>query len=123
MAILLTFNSTVACFAKSKKKPIVQTKQKIEFTTKDKHILVGDLHVAIPSTNKPLVVLLHSFGLNAYSWGDFPEKLRQKGYNVLAMDLRGHSRSIYNEKLKIKSRFKFKIQDWQKLPKDVGESV
>ena len=93
--------------AKPKKKKLVSTKHKIEFVTRDKFILVGDLYLASQETNKPLIVLLHSFSLNAKTWTDMAESLRVKGYNVLAMDLRGHGRSLYNENLKIKSRFYF----------------
>ena len=104
-----------------KKKPI--TKHKIEFTTKDKFILVGDLYIANPKTNKPLIVMLHSFSLNALHWKEPAQNLRSKGYNVLAMDLRGHARSVYRENLKIKSRYKFTNDDWAKLPGDVVESI
>lgn len=107
--------------AKTKNK--ISTKQKIEFTTKDKFILVGDLYLAQPKTDKPLVVLLHSYGLSARYWGELPEKLRLKGYNVLAMDLRGHARSVYTDKLKLKSRYNFSKENWQKLPNDVVQSV
>ncbi len=118
---LLCFFCSANAATTKKKKP--KTKHKIEFVTKDKHILVGDLYIASPPTNKPLVVMLHSFSLNALSWQPIAQALRLKGYNVLAMDLRGHSRSVYNEKLKIKSRFKFTNEDWQKLPNDVLESI
>lgn len=120
VCLLALLNGANAATSK-KKKP--KTKHKIEFVTKDKHILAGDLYIANPPTNKPLVVMLHSFSLNALSWQPIAQQLRLKGYNVLAMDLRGHSRSVYNEKLKIKSRFKYTNSDWQKLPEDVIESI
>ena len=104
-----------------KKQP--STKHKIEFVTRDKFILVGDLYIATEQTNKPLVVLLHSFSMNAQVWKDMAQNLRLKGYNVLAMDLRGHGRSVYNEQLKLKSRFYYKNDTWAKLPKDVVDSV
>lgn len=106
--------------AKAKK---VQTKHKIEFTTKDKFILGGNIYLANPKTDKPLVVALHSFSLNGNAWATLAEKLRLRGYNVLAMDLRGHGKSIYNENLKVKTRYNFTYQDWQKLPKDVVDSI
>lgn len=109
--------------AKPKKKKPISTKHKIEFVTRDKFILVGDLYLATPETNKPLVICLHSFSMNAQVWKNLAENLRLKGYNVLAMDLRGHGRSIYNENLKIKSRYYYKQDTWQKLPKDVYDAV
>ncbi len=108
-------------YAAAKKE--ASTKHKIEFTTKDKFILSGDLYIANKKSNKPLVVALHSFSLNAKNWSDLAQNLRLKGYNVLAMDLRGHGRSIYNENLKLRSRYKFTKKDWQKLPNDVIASI
>ena len=111
------------CEAKQQKKKKIQTKHKIEFVTKDKFILVGDLYLANKESNKPLVVGLHSFALNGLVWSDIAQDLRLKNYNVLAMDLRGHGRSVYNEKLKIKSRYRYTQEDWAKLPDDVLESI
>ena len=108
-------------YAAKKKEPV--TKHKIEFVTKDRFILSGDIYLASQESKKPLVVALHSFSLNSKSWVKLAENLRLKGYNVLAMDLRGHGKSIYNENLKLKSRYKFNKNDWQKLPNDVIESI
>lgn len=122
--VLFVFSSfCLTSEAKPKKKKKVQTKHKIEFVTKDKFILVGDLYLAANESNKPLVVGLHSFALNGLVWSDIAQDLRLKNYNVLTMDLRGHGRSVYNEKLKIKSRYKFTQEDWAKLPEDVVESI
>ena len=115
--VLLLFSIMTLAEAKPKKKKTISTKHKIEFVTRDKFILVGDLYIASQQTNKPLVVLLHSFSLNAQVWKEMAENLRLKGYNVLAMDLRGHGRSVYNEQLKLKSRFYYKNDTWAKLPK------
>ena len=109
--------------ALAKKTKAPTTKHKIEFVTKDKFILVGDLYLATPATDKPLVVMLHSFGVSSKIWKDLAETLRKKGYNCLAMDLRGHGRSVYTEQLKLRSRYKFTTADWQKLPNDVIESI
>ena len=108
---------------KPKKKKVISTKHKIEFVTRDKFILVGDLYVANPATDKPLVICLHSYSMNANVYSKLAEDLRLRGYNVLAMDLRGHGRSVYNENLKLKSRYYYKNDTWQKLPKDVIDSI
>ncbi len=42
------------------------------------------------------VVLLHSLGYNSQWWGNLEQDLLDKGYAVLAIDLRGHGASIYN---------------------------
>ena len=121
--VLLLFSFMNLAQAKPKKKKPPSTKHKIEFVTRDKFILVGDLYLASEPSSKPLVVLLHSFSMNAQVWKDMAQNLRLKGYNVLAMDLRGHGRSVYNEQLKLKSRFYYKNDTWAKLPKDVIDSI
>ena len=121
--VILVLFCTMCNVAFAKKQKAPTTKHKIEFTTKDNFILVGDLYLANPATNKPLVVMLHSFGVSAKVWGNIAEELRQKGYNCLAMDIRGHGRSVYNDQLKLKSRYRFTANDWQKLPNDVIESI
>lgn len=110
-----------AVFALEKTKS--QTKHKIEFTTKDGFILSGDLYLATPASNKPLVVCMHSFSLNSFTWEKLASILRLKGYNVLAMDMRGHGRSVYDKKLKVFSRYQFTAEDWLKLPKDTIQSI
>ena len=123
--VSLLFSSLTLCEAKPKKtkKPVITTKHKVEFTTRDKFILVGDMFLAQPETDKPLVVFLHSYATNAQVWKDIAESLRKKGYNVLTMDLRGHGRSVYNNKLKLKSRYYFTNADWKKLTADIVDSV
>ncbi len=118
--LVFALNLCYAAPKKSAKKPL---KHKIEFTTRDKFILVGDLYMPANPTDKPLVICLHSYAMNAQAWSDLALNLRQKGYSVLAMDLRGHGRSVYNENLKLKSRFYYSRETWQKLPKDVIDSI
>ncbi len=122
LLIFVMFLCFGSAFAAKKKKEI-PVKHKIEFVTKDKFILSGDIYFALNRSNKPLVILLHSFGLNSSTWKDLAMALRQKDFNVLAMDLRGHGRSVYNENLKLKSRYKFTQDEWRKLPDDVIQSV
>ena len=65
------------------------------------------------------VVLLHSIGYNSQWWGDLPSKLLEKGYAVLAIDLRGHGKSIYNAKLGKISWKNLKNSGFAKYPDDV----
>ena len=116
IGLIIFFACATDNIALAKKAKLQVTKHKIEFVTKDRYILVGDLYLAKHASNKPLVVMLHSFGVNSKVWKELAEELRLKDYNCLAMDLRGHGRSIYTERLKRKSRYKFKASDWQKLP-------
>ena len=65
------------------------------------------------------VVLLHSLGYNSQWWESLPMELLEKGYAVLAIDLRGHGNSIYNSKLTKISWKNLKNSAFQKYPEDV----
>jgi dienelactone hydrolase len=54
----------------------------------------------------PTVLLLHMLGANKESWGKFAPQLQQAGFNVLAIDLRGHGDSGGQP-------------DWDKAPDDI----
>ena len=65
------------------------------------------------------VVLLHSLGYNSQWWENLPNELLDKGYAVLAIDLRGHGKSIYNSRL-IKNSWKnLKNSAYSKYPDDI----
>lgn len=67
--------------------------EKISFTTSDGVRLVSFYWEA---TGDRAVILAHQFARDKSSWGDLPEKLRQAGFSVLALDLRGHGESDLN---------------------------
>ena len=67
----------------------------------------------------PTVILLHSLGYNSQWWSDLPKDLLEKGYAVLAIDLRGHGASIYNSKLAKTSWKNMKNSAFSKCPDDV----
>lgn len=124
--LILFFGFTLlgadAAQKKKVKKPKIKTKVEIE--TKDGFLLNGDLYFAPQKKPpRPLVVLLHSFGSRASDWGVLPESLRQRNYNVLALDLRGHGRSVYTKNFRFKSRMNFTKDDWAKYPIDVVGSI
>ncbi len=45
------------------------------------------------SKSRPVVILLHDYGLDRRDWGILIPDLVEQGYNVLAIDLRGHGQS------------------------------
>ena len=65
------------------------------------------------------VILLHSLGYNSQWWSDLPQELLNKGYAVLAVDLRGHGASVYNAKLSKMSWKNLKNSGYAKYPSDV----
>lgn len=126
IAVILILFFAISCASvdaaakKQAKKPVTR----VEIETRDGFLLVGDLYFAKQKKPpRPLVILLHSFGSRASDWGVLPSNLRLQNYNVLALDLRGHGRSVYNVNLKYKSRTSFKEQDWARYPLDVLDSI
>ena len=68
--------------------------QEISYTTEDNVTIAGSWFLPQNSEKQqkryPVVILLHDYGLNRRDWGIFIPDLVQKGYTVLAIDLRGH---------------------------------
>ena len=65
------------------------------------------------------VILLHSLGYSSDWWGDLPQLLLDKNYAVLAIDLRGHGKSIYDPSLERVSWKNLKNTAYAKYPDDV----
>lgn len=71
--------------------------QEITYTSAD-GVKISGSWIIPRSTDKsrkprPVVILLHDYGFNRRDWGIFIPDLVQHGYNVLAIDLRGHGQS------------------------------
>ena len=65
------------------------------------------------------VILLHSLGYNSQWWETLPKELLDRGYAVLAIDLRGHGASIYNSRLAKVSWKSMKDSAFAKYPTDI----
>ena len=65
------------------------------------------------------VVLLHSLGYNSQWWATLPDELLSRGYAVLAIDLRGHGKSVYNARLAKTSWKNLKNSGYAKYPEDI----
>lgn len=71
----------------------------------------------------PVVILVHMLGKDRGSWSDFPGKLQEAGFAVLALDLRGHGKSIEQSGRKI-SYADFKTEDdWGKIDLDLHSTM
>jgi len=72
--------------------------QEMSFVTEDNVTISGSWIVpesSEPSSKKyPVVILLHDYGFDRRDWGIFIPDLVQHGFGVLALDLRGHGKSI-----------------------------
>lgn len=71
--------------------------QEISFQTQDNLTIFGSWitpQTSEPSKQKrPTAILLHDYGFNRREWGIFIPDLVERGFNVLAFDLRGHGQS------------------------------
>lgn len=96
-------------------------KKDFETQTKDSHIIKASLtYPKIEGKTKyPTVVLLHSIGYSSADWEDLIINLNNAGYAVIAIDLRGHGKSVYNANLQQRSWVYFSTKVYQKFPSDV----
>ncbi len=70
--------------------------EEVSFSTVDNVRIQGDWYSS-PNPNGKAVILLHMMNRDKSSWIDFASFLSTKGFDVLAIDLRGHGNSIYQE--------------------------
>lgn len=95
--------------------------KEIEVQTKDARIIKANLsYIKNDAKPKyPTVLLLHSLGYSSDQWGELIPDLRNAGYAVIAMDFRGHGKSVYDTKFKMKSWAYFNDTTYKKFPDDV----
>ena len=99
------------------KKPV-----EIECEVKDGSLIVADVYYPNEKKQKyATIVLLHSLGYSSQRWSDFANSIADAGYLVVAIDLRGHGRSVYNSKLVRQSWANFKRSVFKKYPDDILE--
>ncbi len=97
-------------------------KKDIQIQTKDKRVIKATISYEKRDVKQyPTVLLLHSLGYSSQDWGDLPELLNKAGYLVIAMDFRGHSKSIYDSTLKRKPWVYFTTKAFARFPSDVEE--
>ena len=97
------------------------TEKEVISVSKDGFTIKADF--AYPQIKKQkefsTVVLLHSLGYNSQWWGSLKQDLLDKGFAVLAIDLRGHGKSIYNSRMAKTSWKSLKNSAYLKYPEDV----
>lgn len=97
------------------------TKKEVKTVASDGFNIKSTLAYPKNKTQKEFktVVLLHSLGYNSEWWGSLEQDFLDRGYAVLAIDLRGHGKSIYNAKLTKTSWKDMKNSAYVKYPDDV----
>lgn len=101
--------------------PIKTIKKEIEVQTKDARVIKATLsYVKIEGLKKyPTVALIHSLGYSSTDWGDLITKLNNAGYAVIAIDLRGHGKSVLDASFHKKTWAYFTPKTYLKFPNDV----
>lgn len=125
--VVLILNIQVGICAPAPKAPVNKApvkikiiQKEIEVETKDAHIMKATLtYQKTKAAKLPTIVLLHSLGYNSSYWQDLIPTLNKKGYAVLAIDLRGHGKSIYSSSFRMKSWTYFTTKTFAKYPDDV----
>lgn len=114
LVFILIFSSALAAQCKVIKK-------EIQIQTKDSRIIKATLSYAKIEGKKkyPTVLLLHSLGYSSENWGSLINDLNNAGYAVIAMDFRGHGKSVYDATFHQKSWTYFTPKAYLKFPSDV----
>jgi len=90
--------------------------ERVTITTADDIKIAGDYS---GESGRPAVLLLHMMPATKESWRDFSEKLVERGFQTLAIDLRGHGESEGGSQ----GYKKFSDKDHQASVKDVEAGV
>lgn len=115
LALFLFFTNT---FVEAAQK---YTEKEIISVSKDGFTIKADFTYPKIKNQKEFstVVLLHSLGYNSQWWGNLKQDLLDKGFAVVAIDLRGHGKSIYNARMAKTSWKSMKNSAYVKYPEDV----
>ncbi|MDQ7086552.1 MAG: alpha/beta fold hydrolase [Acidobacteriota bacterium] len=90
--------------------------------TSDGFEIVGDLHLG-GGADAPLVVLLHMFRSDRRSWHRLLPELVSSGFNVLAIDQRGHGASKMQNGEKVKAKLLPRSQNAAWIRRGAGDVV
>ena len=93
----------------------------VKIVTEDGVEIIGD-HYKTREKDTPCILMLHMMPSNRESWKSLAIKLREKGYQSLAIDLRGHGDSIIKNDTRI-DYLKFNDQEQQDKRLDVESSL
>ncbi len=97
-----------------------RTPVELECEVRDGSLMVADVYYpSVKKSKYATIVLLHSLGYSSQRWSDFANSLADAGYLVVAVDLRGHGRSVYDSRLVRRSWTNFKHSAFKKYPDDV----
>lgn len=115
----------LAAKKKSSKKPKELLPQKIEYISRKDFKIVANLWLPPnieKNTRVPLVILLHSIAESKQMWDPYAKELAEKGYSVLAIDLRGHGESNKRKSKRLYWR-SFESESWNNMLYDVTEGI
>lgn len=112
--------TTSCAFGAAVSKKVSKAAIDLEFETKDGFLLTSKLYLPSEKRKKyPLVVLMHSIGYSSSYWLDMQAKYNQAGFAVLAVDFRGHGKSIYTASFKKTHWLYMSDKVFMKYPDDI----
>lgn len=81
--------------------------KRVTFTTEDEVVIVGDYAEPVPRPGEkhaPMIILLHMYNSDRSAFAPLIGPLRQAGFTLLAIDLRGHGESTAPARLQLAER-------------------
>lgn len=95
--------------------------EEITLTTQDGVQIHADYYKG-PTLNAPAVLLLHMMPATKESWREFAKKLNEEGFRVLAIDFRGHGKSVFKNNHSI-NYHDFTSAEHQQKIHDIEEAI
>ncbi len=78
---------------------------RVEYTTSDGVVIIGDYWIPKDAnTPAPVVILLHMYRSDRSAWRPLASVLEDAGFAIMAIDMRGHGESIKPEDRKLEKR-------------------
>ena len=71
----------------------------------------------------PLIIFIHELSQSKEIWKPYARELAEKGYSVLAVDLRGHGDSILDRYSRKKYWRTFEAEDWKYIDSEIINAV
>ena len=75
-------------------------KEKLAVLEDDEDTIEIDLQTEVSTKKYPIILLVHDYQKDNTSWINFSKKIRRLGFGYLAIDLRGHGKSVKYEEPK-----------------------
>lgn len=110
--ILANAHGVQGSLAAATKTPTPPPPKAVSIKMEDGLEIKGDFYDPQNNGKGPAALLLHQYGGSSYDWKDFANLLKQKGYSVLAVDMRGQGLTAHKQDWKMAQQDTLALMAW-----------